>query len=325
MTTVLTGPGSANPIAGQFLALKTDGRWVDEMVLKAPAAMKFALGENPKSVYNDRKETPVTRMAIAALIREHLAKPRSTRTSRPRRTEIPTRTCPITTPSWRRWCRWWRESARPLPRPPGRRHRYRRAPQPGVRAEAGGGSRHGGLSGARAAGGGGGAGHHRALPHRPLQAGAGGPDPGQPGPAPPGGGEDRHLHRPPGNAHPVPPPLRGYGGAGGLDPEEALAAITSSAAEIAGLSKRVGTLTPGKDADVVVTSGHPFDWNGEHPGRLSQRSAGQIISLGPVRMDRAQAIPYRKMYLSRKTRASIASTGLTFFRLSAPVKRWTAT
>ena len=70
VTTVLTGPGSANPIAGQFLALKTDGRWVDEMVVKAPAAMKFALGENPKSVYNDRKETPVTRMATAALIRE---------------------------------------------------------------------------------------------------------------------------------------------------------------------------------------------------------------------------------------------------------------
>ena len=42
-------------------------------------------------------------------------------------------------------------------------------------------------------------------------------------------------------------------------------------------------------------------------------------------MDRAQAVPYRKMYLSRKTRASTASTGLTFFRLSAPVKRWTAT
>ena len=74
VTPVLTGPGTANPIAGQFLALKTDGRWVDEMVLKAPAAMKFALGENPKSVYNDRKETPVTRMATAALIREHLAK-----------------------------------------------------------------------------------------------------------------------------------------------------------------------------------------------------------------------------------------------------------
>lgn len=61
VTTVLTGPGSANPIAGQFLAMKTNGRWVDEMVVKAPVAMKFALGENPKSVYNERKETPVTR------------------------------------------------------------------------------------------------------------------------------------------------------------------------------------------------------------------------------------------------------------------------
>ena len=44
------------------------------MVVKAPAAMKFALGENPKSVYNDRKETPVTRMATAAIIRENLSK-----------------------------------------------------------------------------------------------------------------------------------------------------------------------------------------------------------------------------------------------------------
>ena len=74
VTTVLTGPGSANPIAGQFLALKTTGRWVDEMVVKAPAAMKFALGENPKQVYHHRDETPVTRMATAAIIRENLRK-----------------------------------------------------------------------------------------------------------------------------------------------------------------------------------------------------------------------------------------------------------
>ena len=46
----------------------------------------------------------------------------------------------------------------------------------------------------------------------------------------------------------------------GMDAEEALAAITRNAAEIGGVSKRVGTLTPGKDADVVVTSGHPLDW-----------------------------------------------------------------
>lgn len=72
VTTVLTGPGSANPVSGQGVILKTAGRWVDEMILSAPACMKFALGENPKSVYNDRKEGPVTRMATAAMIREIL-------------------------------------------------------------------------------------------------------------------------------------------------------------------------------------------------------------------------------------------------------------
>ena len=74
VTTVLTGPGSANPVSGQFAAIKTAGRWVDEMIVKAPAAMKMALGENPKCVYNERHETPVTRMATAAIIRENLAK-----------------------------------------------------------------------------------------------------------------------------------------------------------------------------------------------------------------------------------------------------------
>lgn len=74
VTTVLTGPGSANAIGGQFAAVKTAGRWVDRMVVKAPAAMKFALGENPKWTYKDRDETPITRMATAALIREQLAK-----------------------------------------------------------------------------------------------------------------------------------------------------------------------------------------------------------------------------------------------------------
>lgn len=57
------------------------------MILKAPVAMKFALGENPKSTYNDRDETPVTRMATAALIRENLRKAQEYRMKRnwPRR------------------------------------------------------------------------------------------------------------------------------------------------------------------------------------------------------------------------------------------------
>ncbi len=72
VTTVVTGPGSANPIAGTSVALKTYGIRVDDMVVKNPVAMKFALGENPKTVYNDRKQAPNTRMATAALIREQL-------------------------------------------------------------------------------------------------------------------------------------------------------------------------------------------------------------------------------------------------------------
>lgn len=74
ITTVVTGPGSANAISGQFLAMKTAGKRVDRMLLREPIAMKFALGENPKKVYNDKGECPMTRMATAALIREELSK-----------------------------------------------------------------------------------------------------------------------------------------------------------------------------------------------------------------------------------------------------------
>ena len=74
VTTVLTGPGSANPIGGQWAAIKTKGRRIDDMILKEPIGMKFALGENPKSVYNDKNQAPNTRMATAALIREQLKK-----------------------------------------------------------------------------------------------------------------------------------------------------------------------------------------------------------------------------------------------------------
>lgn len=75
VTSVLTGVGSANPIGGEFLAMKTYGSSrVDKRVIKNPVAIKFALGENPKKCYNDRDETPTTRLATAALIREQLYK-----------------------------------------------------------------------------------------------------------------------------------------------------------------------------------------------------------------------------------------------------------
>lgn len=74
VTCCVVSPGSCNPIAGQIAAIKTAGRRIDDMIVKAPCAMKFALGENPKSCYNDKDEAPVTRMATAALIRETLYK-----------------------------------------------------------------------------------------------------------------------------------------------------------------------------------------------------------------------------------------------------------
>src|SRR5580658_1962428 len=66
---VNVNPGSGNPIGGQTCALKCWGRTVDEMVLRAPAGLKSALGENPKRVYGDQKKTPATRLGIAAVIR----------------------------------------------------------------------------------------------------------------------------------------------------------------------------------------------------------------------------------------------------------------
>ena len=74
VTCVAAGPGSANPIGGQFAAIKTDGVRIDNMILRDPVAMKFALGENPKSVYHGKNAAPETRMATAAIIRENLMK-----------------------------------------------------------------------------------------------------------------------------------------------------------------------------------------------------------------------------------------------------------
>lgn len=74
VTTVVTGPGSANVIGGEMVAMKTWGGSLQEMVLKAPVGLKAALGENPKRNYGGQKKAPMTRMASAALLREALAK-----------------------------------------------------------------------------------------------------------------------------------------------------------------------------------------------------------------------------------------------------------
>lgn len=70
ITTVNVNPGSGNPIGGQTVAIHTHGRWIDEMVLRAPSGIKSALGENPKRIYGGKGKTPSTRLGTAMVIRE---------------------------------------------------------------------------------------------------------------------------------------------------------------------------------------------------------------------------------------------------------------
>lgn len=73
VTTVLTGPGSANLIGGQWICLKTNPTPnIEEMILLEPAGMKMALGENPRRVYGQQKRAPSTRMGNAATLRAAL-------------------------------------------------------------------------------------------------------------------------------------------------------------------------------------------------------------------------------------------------------------
>jgi imidazolonepropionase-like amidohydrolase len=74
VTSVVVKPGSGNPIGGQTVAIKCWGRTIDEMVIREPASVKSALGENPKRVYGDRKELPSTRQGVAAVIRDAFTK-----------------------------------------------------------------------------------------------------------------------------------------------------------------------------------------------------------------------------------------------------------
>lgn len=74
VTTVCVGPGSANVLGGTFFAVKTVGRCVDDMIVRDPIAMKCAFGENPKRCYRDKCDS--SRMTTAAKLREMLFKAR---------------------------------------------------------------------------------------------------------------------------------------------------------------------------------------------------------------------------------------------------------
>lgn len=74
VTCAVISPGSTNPVGGQVCAVKTFGRWADKMAVAQPLAVKFSMGENPKMTYSLKPAAPVTRMGTAAIIREQLYK-----------------------------------------------------------------------------------------------------------------------------------------------------------------------------------------------------------------------------------------------------------
>ena len=263
ITTVLTGPGSANPVAGQIAAIKTNGRWVDEAVIKAPAAMKFALGENPKSVYNERKETPVTRMATAAIIRENLSKTVEYQDRQSRAEQEPDEAAPDFDAGL--------EALVPVIR--GELSAHFHAHRADDIATALRLSREFGLRCVIVHGTEGHLiGELLAREGVPVITGPCLTDRSKPELV------NQTLETPALLAgagvevaictdHPETPiqylPLcAAMAVRGGMEEEAALAAITVNAARIAGIDSRVGSLTAGKDADVVVTVGHPLDWRG---------------------------------------------------------------
>ncbi|KUO65001.1 MAG: amidohydrolase [Gracilibacter sp. BRH_c7a] len=77
VTCVFSCPGSANVVGGTGVVLKTAGRVVEDMIVRDPAGLKVAFGENPKTVYGEQKKMPMTRMGTAALLRQVLVDARN--------------------------------------------------------------------------------------------------------------------------------------------------------------------------------------------------------------------------------------------------------
>lgn len=259
VTTVVTSPGSANVIGGEMVALKTWGRVVDDMVVRFPAGLKAALGENPKRHYGGAKKMPATRMAAAALLREtftsartYLAKLEKFRRGEGEepeknlrleavagvlRKEFPLRVHAHRADDIMTALRIAREFDLPVVI----EHCTEGHLVAEYIARAGVPAVVGPLITSRA---------KVELKERSLATAAELSKAG--------------VQVAIATDHPVVPVQylslsAGLACRGGLPEEEALKAITINAARIAGLDKRVGSLEPGKDADIVIFDGHPFD------------------------------------------------------------------
>lgn len=255
VTAAWVTPGSGNVIGGQGATLSLAGRSFGEMVLKAPSGMKSAMGENPKRVYGTRDKLPKTRLGTAYLLRHALVEAdnyRARRAADPERTDRNLN---------------WEALARVLERTiPLRTHAHL---ADDIRTALAIGREFG---------------VRQVIEHGTeafkviddlLESDV---------PVSWGPGivsrqkvelRDRQF-RTPGllaqagvrvslmTDHPVMPIQYLVLNAAlavreGMDEAQALRAITLTAAEIAGVEARLGSIEPGKDADLVIWTGHPFE------------------------------------------------------------------
>lgn len=254
---VNVNPGSANPIGGQTVAIRTWGRSVDEMVLRSPSGLKSALGENPKRVHGDRHRAPSTRLGTAAVIRKALQAARNYENRRAHRTaetpeerdlqlEALARVLAREIP-WRQHCHRADDIATAL----------RLAEEFGYDLVLDHGTEAHLLADVIAA---------REIPVviGPLLTSRSKVELRQRSLRNPGRLARAGVRIAITTDHPVVPlPLLVVQAAlavrDGLDPATALRALTLTPAEIMGVADRLGSLSPGKDADLCIWSGDPLD------------------------------------------------------------------
>ncbi|MGJ9373990.1 amidohydrolase [Nesterenkonia sp. CF4.4] len=252
ITTVNVNPGSANPIGGLAVALKTQGRIVDEMVLRSPSGLKSALGENPKRVYGERKQTPNTRLGVAMTIRKAFTEAKNWQAKDPadRPGDLVSEALAMVLDRkipWRQHCHRADDIATAL----------RLADEFGYELVLDHGTEAHKLADVIA---------ERGVPvlYGPMNVSRSKVEVRDRSPKAPGILSRAGVKVSIITDHPVVPiefliHQAALAVREGMDPVEALRAITINPAEVLGVADRVGTLEPGKDADLAIWSGDPLD------------------------------------------------------------------
>ncbi len=252
VTTVNVNPGSANPIGGLTVAMKTHGAIVDDMVLRAPSGLKAALGENPKRVYGEQKKTPSTRLGTAFTIRKAFSEARewAAKDSKDRAADLVSEALAKVLAReipWRQHCHRADDIATAI----------RIADEFGYELVLDHGTEAHKLADRIA---------ERGIPvlYGPMMVSRSKVEVRERSPKAPGILAKAGVKVSIITDHPVVPidflvNQAALAAKEGMDPQEALRAITINPAEVLGVADRIGSLEQGKDADLVLWEGDPLD------------------------------------------------------------------